>query len=181
MNNIIFHHTRIDDDATYNPGLPPQGFRVRLIVFGPNLKFYFAKVVGLGVESGIIVSSPELAIQLVLGNDCQATVAGAFITQSIPLSPMVSCLPYPQVLELQHVCNLPCLEQLLLSGNPVTNVVDYRTKVLELFEDRFTELSLDGHKASEKEKVCTVYPLKCLRWLKLPNFKLDCNQTLHEF
>ncbi|XP_030827981.1 nischarin [Strongylocentrotus purpuratus] len=66
------------------------------------------------------------------------------------------------VLELQHVCNLPCLEQLLLSGNPVTNVVDYRTKVLELFEERFTELSLDGHKASEKEKD-TVNILKAIK------------------
>ncbi|XP_041459389.1 nischarin-like [Lytechinus variegatus] len=66
------------------------------------------------------------------------------------------------VLEVQHVCNLPCLEHLLLSENPVTNVVDYRTKVLELFEDRFTEISLDGHKATEKEKD-TVNILKAIK------------------
>ncbi|XP_071481502.1 nischarin-like [Diadema antillarum] len=66
------------------------------------------------------------------------------------------------VVEIQHVCNLPCLEQLLLSENPVTNVVDYRTKVLELFEDRFMELSLDGHKPSEKEKD-TVNILKAIK------------------
>ena len=58
-----------------------------------------------------------------------------------------------QVVEVQHVCNLPCLEHFMLSSNPITNVVDYRTKVLELFEERFTELNLDGQKATEKEKV----------------------------
>ena len=63
------------------------------------------------------------------------------------------CHSFGQVVEVQHVCNLPCLEHLQLTNNPVATVVDYRTKVLELFDERFTELNLDGLKASEKEKV----------------------------
>ena len=36
---------------------------------------------------------------------------------------------------------LPCLERLTLTGNPVTIVLDYRTKILELFGDRAREVS----------------------------------------
>ena len=74
---------------------------------------------------------------------------------NIPCECCFSCASHSihQVVEVQHVCNLPCLEHFLLSSNPITNVVDYRTKVLELFEERFTELNLDGQKATEKEKV----------------------------
>ena len=47
-----------------------------------------------------------------------------------------------QVLEVQHLSNLPCLEKLNLKQNPVTVIVDYRTCVLELFLDRYSEVSL---------------------------------------
>ena len=45
-----------------------------------------------------------------------------------------------QVLEVRHISSLPCLENLTLTGNPVTIVVDYRTKILELFGNRTTEV-----------------------------------------
>ena len=47
---------------------------------------------------------------------------------------------YSQVLEVRHVACLPCLENLKLQYNPVTIVVDYRTKILELFGDRASEV-----------------------------------------
>ncbi|XP_071960487.1 uncharacterized protein [Antedon mediterranea] len=56
------------------------------------------------------------------------------------------------VVEVSHICNLPCIEVLQMYGNPITNVQDYRTKVFELFVSRVSELNLDGQKASEKEK-----------------------------
>ncbi|XP_064632773.1 nischarin-like isoform X2 [Lineus longissimus] len=56
-----------------------------------------------------------------------------------------------QVSEIQHICRLPCLEHLTLTGNPVTAVCDYRTKVFELFGERAAELCLDKLRPSQKE------------------------------
>ena len=45
------------------------------------------------------------------------------------------------------MCDLPCLENLLLLGNPVTITLDYRTKTLAMFGDRVNEVeySLPGY------------------------------------
>ncbi|KAL3852935.1 hypothetical protein ACJMK2_016540 [Sinanodonta woodiana] len=56
-----------------------------------------------------------------------------------------------QVEDVQSVCSLPCLENLLLIGNPVTIVLDYRTRTLAMFGDRVNEVTLDKEKASQKE------------------------------
>lgn len=56
-----------------------------------------------------------------------------------------------EVSEVKHICNLPCLENLILTGNPVSVVVDYRVKVLELFGTRALELCLDNEKSDQKE------------------------------
>ncbi|KAK3601596.1 hypothetical protein CHS0354_027843 [Potamilus streckersoni] len=56
-----------------------------------------------------------------------------------------------QVEEVQSVCSLPCLENFLLIGNPVTIVLDYRTRTLAMFGDRVNEVTLDKEKASQKE------------------------------
>lgn len=45
-----------------------------------------------------------------------------------------------QITEIQCLGNLPCLEKLQLANNPVTSIVDYRTKVLEVFGDRAKEV-----------------------------------------
>ncbi|XP_076091391.1 nischarin-like isoform X2 [Mytilus galloprovincialis] len=56
-----------------------------------------------------------------------------------------------QIPEVKYVCGLPCLECLYLTGNPVTAVLDYRTKVLAMFGDRVVEATLDQEKPTEKE------------------------------
>ena len=58
-----------------------------------------------------------------------------------------------QIIEVEHISNLPCIESLVLRDNAVTSVVDYRTKVFELFQERYAELKLDGQPASQKERV----------------------------
>uniref|UniRef100_A0A1I7WM44 LRRcap domain-containing protein n=1 Tax=Heterorhabditis bacteriophora TaxID=37862 RepID=A0A1I7WM44_HETBA len=47
--------------------------------------------------------------------------------------------------------NLPCLETLILRGNPIRKVVEYRTRVLEAFGDRSDEVKLDGKRADARE------------------------------
>jgi len=46
-----------------------------------------------------------------------------------------------QVEDIKPVCRLPCLEIVMLLGNPVTITLDYRTKTLALFGDRVSEVS----------------------------------------
>ncbi|KAL8583457.1 hypothetical protein ACOMHN_044815 [Nucella lapillus] len=57
-----------------------------------------------------------------------------------------------KVEDVGGACQLPCLENLQLGGNPVTDTVDYRTKVLTMFGERLNEVCLDNQKASQTEK-----------------------------
>ena len=41
-----------------------------------------------------------------------------------------------QVIELRFLGSLPLLETLIITGNPVTVVPDYRIQVLKIFTDR---------------------------------------------
>ncbi|XP_022101206.1 nischarin-like isoform X2 [Acanthaster planci] len=55
------------------------------------------------------------------------------------------------VVEVNHISNLPCIESLNLKDNPITSIMDYRTKILSLFQEQYTELTLDGQRTSQKE------------------------------
>ncbi|KAJ6636074.1 Nischarin, partial [Pseudolycoriella hygida] len=63
----------------------------------------------------------------------------------------VSCNQIASIDEVDYVAGLPCLEELILTGNPVSGIVDYRQRVLSRFGDRCTELYLDNEKAEGSE------------------------------
>ncbi|KAJ9599010.1 hypothetical protein L9F63_010467 [Diploptera punctata] len=67
--------------------------------------------------------------------------------------------------EIRYVSALPCLENLILTGNPVAVVVDYRVRVLEQFGNRALEICLDNEKPSQKE-LDTVAVLQAIRIVK---------------
>lgn len=67
--------------------------------------------------------------------------------------------------EIKHISGLPCLENLILTGNPVAIVVDYRVRVLEQFGGRAGEICLDNEKPSQKE-LDTVAVLQAIRIVK---------------
>ncbi|XP_034245419.1 nischarin [Thrips palmi] len=67
--------------------------------------------------------------------------------------------------QVKHICNLPCLENVVLTGNPLAIVVDYRVKVLEQFGARATLICLDNEISSQKEHD-TVAVLQALRIAK---------------
>ncbi|XP_078595574.1 nischarin-like [Branchiostoma floridae x Branchiostoma japonicum] len=71
-----------------------------------------------------------------------------------------------QVSDMKHIGTLPCIESVLLTGNPVTMVTDYRTKVLATFNDRSKEVCLDGVTTSQKEQD-TVAVLQAIQKAKL--------------
>lgn len=94
----------------------------------------------------------------------------------------MSCNVITDVEEVQHICKLPCLENLWLTANPVASSIDYRVKVLEQFNARMTEICLDNEKASEKE-LDTARVLQALRIVKegkTPSF-LQNHNTSHSF
>lgn len=55
------------------------------------------------------------------------------------------------IAEIANIGNLPCLEQLVLTGNTVATIVDYRAKVFEWFGARAKDISLDNEKPSQSE------------------------------
>lgn len=63
----------------------------------------------------------------------------------------VSSNKISDVSEVKHISHLPCLENLVLTGNAVSVIVDYRIKVLELFGSRAPEICLDNEKSHQKE------------------------------
>lgn len=74
----------------------------------------------------------------------------------------VSCNAIESIDEVDHVANLPCLEELILTGNPIAGTVDYRSRVLARFNDRINEIYLDNEKGSAHE-IDTALALAALR------------------
>lgn len=74
----------------------------------------------------------------------------------------VSCNRIENIEEVKYIGNLPCLENLRLTGNPVSTIVDYRVKVLEPFGKRAADICLDNEKPNQKE-LDTVSVLQALR------------------
>lgn len=60
----------------------------------------------------------------------------------------LSCNKISCVEEVQQLSHLPCLEVLILTGNPVASTVDYRVRSLAYFDGRANDISLDNEKAS---------------------------------
>ncbi|KRZ26306.1 Nischarin [Trichinella pseudospiralis] len=59
-----------------------------------------------------------------------------------------------QLSQIGHIWplgQLPCLHELLVSGNTAENVVDYRTRILEAFGSRANELRLDNEYPTQRE------------------------------
>lgn len=53
--------------------------------------------------------------------------------------------------EIEFISHLQDLEYLVLTGNPVSTIIDYRIKVFEYFNNRAKNLCLDNERASQKE------------------------------
>lgn len=83
----------------------------------------------------------------------------------------VSCNKINDVEEVGYIGELPCLENLILTGNAVATSVDYRIKVLEHFGERAAELCLDNERPTQPEldKVAVLRALRIVREGKSPN------------
>lgn len=84
----------------------------------------------------------------------------------------VSCNRIENIEEVKNIGHLPCLENLRLTGNPVSTIVDYRVKVLEPFGKRAGDICLDNEKPNQKEldTVAVLQALRIAREGKSPTF-----------
>lgn len=75
---------------------------------------------------------------------------------------------------VNHIARLPCLETLIITGNPVATVVDYRTKVLELFGRRASEICLDNERPTQRELefVAVLQAIRASREGRLPTLSI---------
>ncbi|XP_012526613.1 nischarin [Monomorium pharaonis] len=84
----------------------------------------------------------------------------------------VSCNRIEKIEEVEHIGHLPCLENLRLTGNPVSTIVDYRIKVLVPFGKRAADICLDNEKPNQREldTVSVHQALRIAREGKSPSF-----------
>ncbi|XP_063283139.1 nischarin isoform X1 [Pelobates fuscus] len=73
--------------------------------------------------------------------------------------------------DIKHIGQLPCIENVNLTHNPLTIIPDYRTKVLAQFGERASEVCLDNTCTTEKE-LDTVEVLKAIQKAKETKSKL---------
>lgn len=67
--------------------------------------------------------------------------------------------------QVKHLSGLQNMNYLVLSGNPVSTVVDYRIKVLEILDRRTSDFCLDNERPTQKE-LDTVAVMHALRIAK---------------
>ncbi|XP_071452427.1 nischarin-like [Hetaerina americana] len=109
----------------------------------------------------------ELHIQL--GNIISIDLSENNINSLLPFSRLfslevlnVASNSVTDLAEVSHIAGLPCLESLVLTGNPLATVVDYRIRVLEKFGKRAEEICLDNERPTRKE-LDTVAVLQAIR------------------
>lgn len=84
----------------------------------------------------------------------------------------ISCNKISDINEIRYLGDLPCLENLIITANPVATIIDYRIKVLEHFGDRAKDICLDIEKPTQPEldKVQVLRALRIVKEGKTPNF-----------
>lgn len=91
----------------------------------------------------------------------------------------VSCNNVSCFDDISCIGSLPCLENLILTGNSVTTTIDYRIKILEIFEERAKEICLDNERPSQQEldKVAILKALRIAKEGRSPSFNHGLNSS----
>lgn len=87
----------------------------------------------------------------------------------------LSCNKITELGELEYLNNLPCLENIRLTGNNVSTTVDYRVTVLEFFGERAKDICLDNERPSQAEldKVAILGALRIVKEGKTPDLIVE--------
>ncbi|XP_014253560.1 nischarin-like [Cimex lectularius] len=112
---------------------------------GLNLKF--SKLVFLDLSQNCIIS--------LKGLECLCELQGINLGSN----------KIEHINELDHMTNLQKLEYIVLTGNPLSTVIDYRVKILEKFGERASKICLDNEQTTQQE-LDTVAVLHAIRFVK---------------
>ena len=128
----------------------------------------FDEIVNLHMKLGKVV-------ELDLSNNNLSSLEGFSKLYSL-VSLNISSNNITDVHVINSISNLPCLEALVLNGNIVATVVDYRIKVLELFGNRCTEICLDSESTTQLEldKVRVLQALRAAKEGRIPTLDFSC-------
>ncbi|KAH6556601.1 hypothetical protein KP509_1Z168600 [Ceratopteris richardii] len=110
------------------------------------------------ISSLLLVKSP--ITKLVLKNNALVSVHGVAALTCLEAVDLSNNL-ISKFKEIQFLASLPCLQILLLEGNPITASILYREEVFSFFQDP-SKVSLDGRKISKSES-WTVNKIKSRR------------------
>lgn len=78
-----------------------------------------------------------------------------------------------EIEDVKHIGNLPCLENIVLTGNHLATTIDYRVRVLEYFGDKAKHTCLDNERSSQAEldKVSVFRALRIVKEGKTPDLE----------
>lgn len=74
----------------------------------------------------------------------------------------ISCNGIDDINQVDFIAKLPCLEEIILTGNPIAGTVDYRSRILARFDERCNEIYLDNEKGNQHE-IDTALALSALK------------------
>lgn len=134
------------------------------------------KLTYLNISSNLLIASDNLHTKLgniktlILSQNSIQSLQGFAKLYSLETLD-ISCNKITDIEEVGHIGDLPCLENLILTGNAVATTVDYRIKALEHFRERAKEICLDNERSTQQEldKVAVLRALRIVREGKTPN------------
>lgn len=134
------------------------------------------KLVHLNISANLLTECDNLHTKLgniktlILSQNCISSLRGFAKLYSLETLD-VSCNRIDDIEEVRYIGDLPCLEDVILTGNAVATTVDYRIKVLEHFGERAREICLDNERPTQPEldKVAILRALRIVREGKAPN------------
>lgn len=171
INNIV----EIDETIRLVPNLRSLTLNQNKITSINNLQS-LTNLVYLNISANLLVSCDALHTKLgniktlILSQNGISSLKGFAKLYSLETLD-VSCNQITDVEEVRYIGELPCLENLILTGNAVATTVDYRIKALEHFGERAKEMCLDNERPTQPEldKVAVLRALRIVKEGKMPN------------
>lgn len=170
--------TKIDDSITLAPKVERLDLSRNKLTSVENLT-KLPNLVSLSLANNLFTSLENMHTKL--GNVVELDLSQNNLTSLEGLNKLyslatlnVSTNNICEISEVSHVSRLPCLEILIITGNPVATVLDYRTKVLELFGQRASEICLDNERPTQREldTVAVLQAIRASREGRLPTLSI---------
>ncbi|KAG7172734.1 Nischarin-like [Homarus americanus] len=173
------HIAHIDDSVALAPNIEKLNLSCNKLSSVENLTL-LPHLVSLNLSNNLFTTLEDMhtklgnVVDLDLSQNNLASLKGLSRLYSLA-SLNVSTNTIWEISEVSHISRLPCLETLIITGNPVATIVDYRTKVLELFGQRASEICLDNERPTQRELefVAVLQAIRASKEGRLPTLSIS--------